>query len=352
MKFPLLKLVFAVPLLLFFSPSGLFTLSGQAFAEDFRQNLSTSTPKPTTTSFLNYLPDAQQFPQKVRAVFDPLRQGISAMQDHKPEEAALAFDNALEIIQALFSKLPRGYHDELYHLQGYIYERLGKLKKAREAYDASLQLRAANPVVIFREAYLLRSSDRCEEAIPKLREVLWRTKENTHEVLYLTADCLLAVGKRDEAMALATDAYQKHPAFLPVLRQLVQVRQAAMATEAEPAKRPQLEGQIATDLAAIVKQDPTDRASALTLSRYYLKQADPLIHPDRLASAEELVRKFALQSNFKDDESVRVLFDALLKRGKIAEAEETLKKGLEAKPTSATLKEAAQQLELVKGLQG
>lgn len=254
-------------------------------------------------------------------------------------------------LSRLVTELPRGYQDELYQLKGVSNEGLNNRAKALDAYAKSLKLQASNPVVLFRHAFLLEQLGRCAEAVPELREVYWRTKENAHEVLYLTADCLLQLGRNDEALKLSEEARKQDPQFVPVLKLLVAARREQLATESDPSKKSEINARIADELGVIYKQDPEDREAGLDYGRFLLKNSDPLLSAGALKQAETVARALCEKSDYTDEESVKLLFDVLVKRGDLKNAEQTLAAGMEKKPDSALLMNAQKQLEIERGIE-
>jgi tetratricopeptide (TPR) repeat protein len=305
----------------------------------------------STQSFMDYFPQRGDFQPRLAGVVQMMDEALVYEKAKQKKEAQDKYAECVTAAEKLLTQSNRGYHDEIYQLVGFAQEKLGHVDEALKAYRKSLELRANNPVVIFRHAYLLKQNKRCSEAVPELREVLWRTKQNSHEALFLLAECLLETDQDAEALKLSQEAYKNNPLFPPVLRQLVSLRERQMAKEVDPAEKARIEAQIGLDLSTIVKQDPQDRDAALKYARLLLKQSDPLLNADRLKEAEGLAGQFAEQSKFADEQSVKVLFDAQIKQGQLSKAEQTLKQGLSAQPGSVLLKNAQRQLEIERGVQ-
>lgn len=308
-------------------------------------------PNRGSQSFFDYSPQASDFQPRLSGILQLIAQARTLETEQQKKEAQDKYAASITAAEKMLVQSNRGYHDEIYQLIGFAQEKLGHIDDALKAYHKSLELRANNPVVIFRHAYLLKQKKQCNEAVPELREVLWRTKQNSHEALFLLADCLLETDQDAEALKLSQEAYKNNPMFLPVLRQLVSLRERQMAKEIDPAEKARIEAQIGLDLSVIVKQDPQDRDAALKYARLLLKQSDPLLNVDRLKEAEKLVLQLAEQSKFSDEQSVKLLFDTQIKQGRLGDAGQTLKQGLSVQPNSAALKNAEKQLEIERGVQ-
>lgn len=301
-------------------------------------------------SFIFYEPQVSDFSTALKSVVQDLDKANQLAKAGKSGQSRDTYTKALKNIKALRKKLSRGNYDELYLLEGFTLEKLDRLEESRKAYKESLRYKSTNTLVMFRHAYVLKNLGRCDAALPEFKEILWRTSANSHEGLYLVAECLIKLGKQEEALKYSEKAHMTDPLFLPVLRQMVQVRQYVLAKEKDPFKKRQLESQIEAGLRAVLANDPGDREAAVAQAKLLLKQGDPLFNAKRWAEAENLVSHFATTSNFEDDESVRLLFDAQVRQGKMEKAEQTLSKGLEKNPKSQRLQNAVKQLEIERSI--
>ncbi len=302
-------------------------------------------------SFLDYSPDPADYPGPLNPLVKLIAEANALDQNKQKKTAQEKFAAAIELARQLLNKTPRGYHDSIYQLMGFAEEKSGSLNDAIKSYRTSLELKANNPVILFRHAYLLKRTGNCKEAVPEFQEVVWRTKENMHEALFFLAECLLDIGNEEEALKLSQAAYQSNPLFLPVLHQLLAMREKLLSKEKNPEEKAKLENQIRADLAAIVKQDPEDRECSLKFGQSLLKDSDPLLNSDKLKQAESLAAHFAQISKFSDEQSVKLLFDAQIRQGKLNEADKTLQQGLSRIPDSAILKKAQTQLDIERGVQ-
>ena len=142
-------------------------------------------------SFLDYSPDPADYPGPLSPLVKLIAEANSLDQDKQKKTAQEKFAGAIELAHQLLDKTPRGYHDSIYQLIGFAEEKSGLLDDAIKSYRTSLELRANNPIILFRHAYLLKRTGNCKEAVPEFQEVVWRTKENTHETLFFLAECLL-----------------------------------------------------------------------------------------------------------------------------------------------------------------
>lgn len=302
------------------------------------------------TSLIDFTPNRSQFQSEIGSVVRSIEEGAELERAKKTAEAKASYQQAVQAATALISSLSRGYHDELYFLLGFAKEKLGDDVGAARAYDASLKLKRTNVLVLFRHAYVSQRAGNCERALPEFREVLWQTKAEAHEVLFLQGECLLKLGKPEEAAKAYQAARDKNSRYTPAVRRLVAAKQELITKTADPKLRAALEAQIAADLSVISQNNPEDRESGLLLASMLLRGADPLLAKQRLRQAESLAKRFAESSSFTDVKSVRLLFDAQRKQGDLAAAEQTLQRGLKASPSARELKEASEQLAIDKGL--
>lgn len=302
-------------------------------------------PAATQQSLMDYKLADWKFPTAVEGLVAQADKAKSSLAKNKAKGMSL-LKNCRKDVAAARKKLSRGVHDELFEISGFCAEAMGENKAALKDYDSSLKLRSTNPRARFRKARLLQVSGEHEQAIRQFKEVLWETKISHHEILYSIAKSLLALEKQSEAFKIAEQARLKNPGYLPLLRLLVDLRGELMELSVEPLEKSQMEAQIAADLTLITAQAPLDRTAGLALVRLLLKNSDPLLNSQRLVEAEQIATRFAEGSGFKDEESVRLLFDAQLKRGNTEAAAATLERGQSINPNSEELTRAAAQLKI------
>jgi len=308
-------------------------------------------PGPEHISYLDYVPKPSSFQPVLQPVASLLEEGVGFERAKQKKQALEKFQAAVELAERLLRQTSRGYHDELLLLLGFAYDKLGRMEQAIQAYKQSLELRSNNPLVLFRHAYALRRKGLCAQAVPELREFLWRTKDGSHEALFVIAECLLETGQEEEGLKLSQEAYQNNPLFLPVLRQLVTLREKQITKTSDPAEKARLENSLIADLNSIVKQAPDDREASLKLARLLIKQGDPLLSNELLKQAESLSLRFAQESKYTDELGVRTLFDAQIRQGALVEAEKTIDMALSAVPDSVVYKTAKKQLEIQQGVE-
>ena len=302
--------------------------------------------EPEIKSFLETVPQVAPAQAALKPVGQNISRGVALQLQNKPEEAKKAFREAEQLAESLLKKIPRGYHDELLELKGYAEQQAGDYEGALASYKKAVALRPSSAMLIFREAFALSRLNRCAEAIPKFEEVLWTTHQARHEVLYLTSECNKTLGNTDVALKQMQEAQKLAPGYLPVTRSMVAYHQEQIAKAQDPTQRLGAEALLAADLALIVRLDPQDRQSALTLVRLLIKTGDGLVNTSRLAEAEEMASRFVTSSAYGDEESVKLLFDAQLKRGNVEAARKTVEAGLKKNPKSELMRQANRQLEI------
>ena len=298
--------------------------------------VSSEAAETAPKSLINYVPSQENFPKE-------LHQVVSSHQEQNHQKA-------LKQVDTLLSSLARGFHDELYLLKGLSHEQLKENDLAQKAYQESLKLRWNNEIARFRLATMLKQTKGCKNALPHYKELLWQNKVYQHEVLYAISECLLDIGQDDQAVAMMEKAYQKNPAYLPVLEKVVATRQKLLNETADPQEQSIIRAQLFNDLQTITRTDKNNKEAALKLANMLTEQSDPLSNPQAIQQAEALASKFAKQSNFKDPEAVRALFNTQVKKQDFEAAEKTLKEGLERSPKAEVLLQASQQLDIERKL--
>lgn len=302
------------------------------------------------TSSLHAAPEAESFQQPLQKLAADVVQGENLMKDKKNKKGSSLLQSAIVSLKKKLGTLPRGYHDEIHSLLGISYEALGNTRDALTSYEASLRLSSRNPKVLFRRAGLLRAQGDCGRAERAYEETLWLMNNNKHEVLYALADCQSILGKEEQAARTLEKAYLAKPDHAPTLRRLIANRKKELADAETPAEKAELEAAIASDLSTILRVDQNDREAGIELAELLLLNADPLIHADRINEAGAIALRFAERSSYKDAESVRLLFDAQIKKGDFAAAEKTVQLGLAASPDSQQLLDAQRQFELQRSI--
>jgi tetratricopeptide (TPR) repeat protein len=343
----------------------LIQLSSPALAKDGLATIpnggppaAPATANPSINSYVDYIPTTEEYPRLFAAIIGQLADAVrvdlkAAPNDPKRAELAKArFQPIIESLAQLRPKTARGYLDELDFLQGYAVERGGDSKQALTLYDQSLALRSDNLIAAFRRGIILIKTGDYEKALNQFKEIEWRSPSLHHEVYFEIADCLLHQNKKDEAVKYVEKAHQADPSFVPVLRQLVQIKSDILTTTRDPALRSQLEHQILGSLGQILQKNPEDRDAGLDYAALLLKFSDPLIDSERIDQASSIARKFAEKSEFGDEKAVMMLFDSLLKKRDIDGAEKALNLGLKRHPRSAALQGGKRQLQIERGIEG
>ena len=290
-------------------------------------------------SLLNYQIDSQLYQDSLRAAADQTGSCIKSAD-------RTVCNKALSTIKAQRKTLSRGYHDELFFLEGLLYEQLSNNQKALDAYNSSLKLGMNNVDTLFRKAIVLEALKNYEQAIGVMREFLWLSKDNQHEAQFVIGRCLCASNRCQKGMGEVEAALTKYPRFTAAIKFLLEKKKLRLTMIKDPIKKAELEAQIATDLYRLVKLEPENREASLELARYTLLHSDPLVHAQRLQEAELIARKYVDGSGYKDIEAVRLLFDLYIRRGKTLDAGAILNKGLEVTPHAPTLLAARRQLEI------
>lgn len=290
-------------------------------------------------SLLDYQPSATQFQPALTSLVEQMQSGCSSAQK-------TSCSKIISLIRKKRAVLSRGYHDELWFLEGFAQEQLGEQKKALSAYESSLKLGIGNPKTIFRKALVLESLSRFDDAIKTMREFLWISTTNQYEAKFVIGRSLCALKLCDKGLLEVEAALASHPRFISALQFLVDKKREKLERLKDPTKKAELEAQIATDLFHLVQLQPHNREATLSLARYSMLHSDPLVHAHKLNEAERMTRRLVDGSGYKDSEAVRLLFDIHLRRGKTQAASAVLSKGLEVAPKAKPLQAAKRQLEI------
>lgn len=245
---------------------------------------------------------------------------------------------------------PRGYHDQLWFLLGLSQEKLGDTKSAISSYRNAYTLRGYNVVPLFREALIERNQNNTKKASTLFKELLWRTDKYRYEIFYQLAECNIAENNKEKAYYYLQRANVLNPNYVPALKQLNKIKIEALPTIADPILKQTTKQTVVNDLNKIANQEPNDRESSLALAKIILQESDPLLHQDKIAKAENMIKKIVENSGYKDEEAVKLLFDAQVKKRDLVAAENTVNLGLERMPNSEALKESKQQLDVEKGI--
>ncbi len=295
-------------------------------------------------SLLYYELRPENFPQELQSLVSRL----GAQQPLASTQPGAVNHRELERIRneakQKLTQLSRGYSDELWFIIGLSSEALGELPQALEAYDKASQFSVRDPLPRFRHALLRKKQQEFRPALDELKEVLWQARASEHEVLFVMAECLHALGLDEEAKTHLERARAMNPQFAPALRLLVQTRMKLISTAQLPGEKLAAESLIIADLQALTAIEPNDRESQLQLTRMLLKSSDPLFDSAQLKRGQALATQVAEESKYKDETAVRLLFDIHLKLKDLKAAEDVALRGLKANPNSATLKDAQAQL--------
>ncbi len=127
-------------------------------------------------------------------------------------------EKAMAMCEASTDPRCKGWLGPLYNNTGWTYHDLGQYDKALELWEKGLELRRANgapePIAIARwtVARAWRSLGRCEEALAEQRAIAaYRAETELPESGYVAeeiAECLLALGREDEARPYFRRAYE------------------------------------------------------------------------------------------------------------------------------------------------
>jgi tetratricopeptide (TPR) repeat protein len=291
-------------------------------------------------SFLEFQPDPVDYQPELKNLVSSVRNLGTGKVEPSAAQAVLSE------LGSRRASSSRGYHDELWFLEGLVYERTSKLDSALAAYTKSIELDSRRPEAVFRKAVVLEKMQRYEPASETIREYFWLSKFNHHEARLVLARCLCKINQCEAGLKEAETALEKNPRFVPALEFVVAQKQEMLSAIQDPLKKVELSAQITADQTRLARIAPSNRGAALGHARQALDHADPLLHADKLIEAESIAKKYVDSSDFKDEEAVRLLFDIYVRKGETASAATVLERGLPKNPTSARLLEAKRQLEI------
>lgn len=257
------------------------------------------------------------------------------------------YQEYLNKIRSALSDLPRGYHNELYFLAGYVNELLGDPNAALNNYKNSLSWNHYNAVTTYRTSVVLSLLKRHEESLHMLKEVIWLRQVIPPSILVNIGANLIALNHDELATPyLRQAADSAPPAATEARKLLVGMHHKLVAKAASPQEVAILEQNLLNLLQAIMYSNPNDRDTGLKLCQLLIANSDPLTGEANLNKASAISRSFAESSTYKDSSAVAMLVKVLVKQRRLDEANDVLVKGLKANPNSTELYSMRDQLEL------
>ena len=296
-------------------------------------------------SLRSYNPKMSNFPGPLAAAADQI--GIASQRSSETTSKEL-LEGTIASLSAQKDSIGRGLEDELYFLLGYANELSGDPKRAISAYDQSLARRSRNPLVMFRKAVALRSSQQCAKALEIFTEIEWITTSFKHEVQFERALCQKDLEQAPAAFATLLEVERSAPDFKPAKELLTQWRIQGLDFTPTNRINRQLAQTVADELSNKIQAADASTDEQITLAQILVKKSDPLVHTEDLKRAEEIAARIASDSDFRNEKAVRVLFDSQVKLGNLAEAERTITRGIASLPKSETLLEAVRQLAILR----
>ena len=146
-------------------------------------------------------------PRSQLHTLDPLREGLSALQDGDEETAISKLQEALELNANFF---------DAWQFLGVAYQQLGRVSEAYEAYKEAYRLSGGAPSIAVSLARVTAMLGRHEEAIPLLRIAIDERPQNTELYFFLTRSLIVsqrlpeALEAADETLAAAPDHPDAH----------------------------------------------------------------------------------------------------------------------------------------------
>lgn len=297
-------------------------------------------------SLIDYQPKASHFGGALKEPATLVEEGFRLLTAHQKPQSEQSLKQAIEQLQKGKFKLSRGEEEQIPLLKGLAYEGLGDQAKAIEQYDATLKIQPTNILAHFRRGLVLSKTNRCSAAVQEFHEVEWYLPAVRFETSYLVGMCLLVANKPVEAERLFEESLRLNPAYTPALRQVIQHRMTLLEATPEPDKQRAIAASIESSLATILAKDPEDHDAARMQAKLLLRGPATGDQKARAELALQRTQKLADDSQYKDDAAVRLLIQALTKKGDLVAAQAALARGLQANPKSAELAAAKQQLNI------
>jgi predicted Zn-dependent protease len=291
----------------------------------------------------NYIPTTSEFSPRFSSSVTNIVSALTTKDKDKLKSLAS------EILSQDESNNTRGDEDEKFFLAAFAQRHGGDLIAAAENFQKSIDERQSNPHAHFLLAQTYADLARCQDVFTELDQVRFLLGSEPAASYLLRGQCLAKLNRQPEADTLITSARKAFPSDTQIKKLSLSFKAKAMSLGAilSDTQSAELEG----DLSDLAQANPEDSNIQLMYGKSLLKKGDILTKSTELDTAEKIAQEQVKKFNFKNETSVKLLFDVLLKKRKNDEAQEVLNKAKVALPDSKVLADCQKQLEIeVKGL--
>jgi len=304
----------------------------------------TPTPVPTPAPPSNsYIPQPSEYTSHFTKAVADIAQALTAKDNGQLKKVSA------ELLSREESNNTRGDDDEKYFLSGFAKRNAGDIEGAVTDFQKSLEFRQSNPHAHFLLAQSLADLGKCEAALPELDQVRFLLGAEPASGYLLRAQCLSKLDRQPEADTLITAGRKVYFSDIAIKKLSLSFKAKAMAQGAilDDAQTAELEG----DLVDLAAANPDDSNIQLMYGKSLLKKGDILTKSVELDTAESIARTQVEKFNYKNEVSMKLLFDVLLKKRRNSDAQEVLDKFKQSLPDSQVLADCQKQFEIeVKGL--
>lgn len=308
-----------------------------------RESAVFAQPSNTLVPVQSYTPVATDFSPNFA---DDIKR-IDSLVQSKDKEALNVV--AEELLARQEAGPGRGDEYESYFLAGFAKLSAGDLVGAQRELAKSIEFRQSNPNAHLLLAQTYFELDRCQDVLLELDQVKFLSGSETASSYLLRAQCLAKLDRQLEAETLLTAARKVCPGDTQIKKLSLLFKSKALSQGAilNDAQTAELEG----DLPELAAANPEDTKIQLMYGNYLLKKGDILTKSLELDLGEKIAREQVAKFNLSNEDSIKLLFDILLKKRMNKEANDLLLKAREKLPRSKLLEECQKQLSIeVEGL--
>jgi len=310
--------------------------------------LTGSTPVCAQTSSkiapsATYLPEASEFSPSYSGIISEISSSIAT------KDKAQLLNLVSRLSEREESNSTRGDDDEKYFLSGFLKRSAGDLHGAVEDFKKSIEFRQSNPHAHFLLAQSLADLDRCQEVFSELDQVRFTTGSEPAAGYLLRAQCLAKLNRQPEAESIIALGRKAYSADSQIKKLSLMFKANAMSSGAilTDAQMTELDG----DLAELAVANPEDLNIQLMYGKSLLKKGDILTKSIELDTAEKIAQTLVDKSVYRDEASIKLLFDVFLKKRLSNKAQDVLNRGKLELPESKVIANCQKQLKIeVEGL--
>jgi len=305
---------------------------------------SAPTPAPTPQPPSNeYVPQASEFSPHFSSAVTEIKAALEAKDKERLKRLSA------ELLSREETNSTRADEDEKYFLSAFAKRNAGDLDGAVTDFRKSIEFRQSNPYAHFLLAQTYADLARCQEVFGELDQVRFLLGTEPPAGYLLRGGCLSKLDRQPEADALITTARKAYPGNVQIKKLSLSFKAKALSKGLilDDAQTAELEG----DLSDLAAANPDDSNIQIMYGKSMLKKGDILTKSSELDEAEKVARNQVGKFQYKNETADKLLFDVLLKKRAVSEAQEVINKARSVIPDSQVLIDCQKQLDIeVKGL--